>query len=87
MESVGKGKPAVYKRPIRAAMERANGAQCAMPIAWAEVNPEATKRGTVITGMRAAIGRNKNVKNLMSVLPNENPDLITVIVRSAPATA
>jgi hypothetical protein len=82
LDSVGKGKPAVYKKPIRELLATANGSQGSVAVPWSTVNPAAEKRATVITGLRAAIGRDKTAKDRMAVVANTDDALITIVIRA-----
>jgi hypothetical protein len=80
--NAGKGKPAVYKRPIRELLAKAGEKQGNLPVSWKVIHPEATERKTVIAGMRAAIKSNPEAKERMTVKANPKDDLVTVYIRA-----
>lgn len=80
----GKGKPAIYRKPISELLTVAGDKGGNIPAPWRTIHPgsEAT-RATVIVGMRAAIKKHDAAKNRgMTVKANPSDELVTVYVRA-----
>ena len=82
-DSMGKGKPPVYKAPIRELLAAAKDKQGSFTVAWKAINPAAEKRATVLMGMRTAIKKHDDAKGRMTVLAATDDSKVTVIVRKA----
>ena len=82
-DSMGKGKPPVYKAPIRDLLALAGDKQGSLTIAWKEINPAAEKRSTVLMGMRTAIKKHDAAKDRMTVLAATDDAKVTVVIRKA----
>lgn len=83
LDAAGKGKPAIYRKPIRELLAVANGSQGTVAVPWKVINPDADKRQTVVSGMTAAIKRDDNAKDRMTIRANTDENLVTVIIRKA----
>jgi hypothetical protein len=55
LEASGKGKPPVYRKPLREVLAHVGNAQGVLPVDWKEINPTADKRQTVISGLKSAL--------------------------------
>lgn len=78
------GKPAVYRKPINAVLDKAGDASGSLAIPYALINPDAKTRATVLMGMRNAIKKHDAAKARgMSVKANTDETLVTVYVRAA----
>jgi hypothetical protein len=82
-DSMGKGKPPVYKQPIRQLLEVAGDKQGSLTIPWKEINPNADKRQTVLMGMRTAIKKHDAAKDRMTVLAATDDAKVTVVIKKA----
>jgi hypothetical protein len=87
LENSGKGKAPVYRKPIREILEYIGDAQGSLSIPYAEINPAAKDRQTVVTGMKNALRTDaKNGKEfgrVAAVRANPDESLVTVVIRAA----
>lgn len=89
LDENAKGKPAIYKAPVRELVKMADalpkaGRSFEMP--WIQLNGDATKRQTVVMGMTAAVKRNDNAIGRVTVRANNDPAMVTVVLRKVAAT-
>ena len=84
LDNSGKGKPPVYKAPIREILASVGDKQGTFSVPYTELNPEATERKTVIAGIKTAA---KKIEGGDRLVFRANPDdsLVTVIVKPAKA--
>lgn len=85
LDASGKGKPPVYKAPLRELLANVAEGTCGtIAVPWNEINPEATERKTVVAGMKNALAADrkngKEFARILAVRANTDDNLVTVVI-------
>lgn len=83
----GKGKPPVYKAPMRDLLAFVGERQGSLPIRWNEINPNAKDRQTVITGVRNMLRTDEkngsHFARIAGIRAETRDDYVVVLVKAA----